>query len=445
MQRNIQYVIDNDLCTGCGICKDSCPFEAIEMRVSKGLYIPFIDKDKCKNAKGCHCCYNTCPGVGVDLVGISKNTYTDINIKEDKMIGRFLQCYTGYSNDMNIRWHSASGGMVSQFLIWLLEKKIIDGAVVTKYDNAQPLMAKTYIATTKEDILDGRSSKYGPVTMASIARSIKKASGARYIVVGLPCHIQGFRKLMDVDKKLSEKIIGMFALFCSGGRTFYLTEYVMKERGIKREELRYFAYRDEGCLGSMVAITEKGSEGEDASIRISDRNSETYLSKGVKRVLKDKYQNFYHPLRSFFIPRRCLLCIDHFGELADVCFGDIHIPPYSKDNIGVNSVIVRNRYWFQLLEKCRADGVISLKSESAETIISSQEMAFKKKGRNGAFVNLCRISGMAIPKYDVDYLRQPTIFDIVNYLQNRVQQFIGAHKTLWGIIALLKKDTSNLT
>lgn len=58
----------------------------------------------------------------------------------------------------------------------------------------------------------------------------------------------------------------------------------------------------------------------------------------------EKYQSYYHPLRSFFVPTRCVMCIDHYGELSDVSFGDIHIEPYMQDTIGINSFIVRNPF-----------------------------------------------------------------------------------------------------
>lgn len=440
---NISYTINNNLCLGCGLCADVCPMDVISIGAKGGVFKPNINEGKCLGEK-CSKCIKICPGVGINLVDIAKEIFSSPDIIFNKMVGYFLKCYVGYSNDNDIRWHSASGGMVSQLLIWLLENKYIDGAVVTKFDNSQPLMVKTFIATSKEDILDARSSKYGPVTMAGMAKEIKDAPGTRFVVVGLPCHIQGFRKLISIDKKLSEKVIGLFAIFCSSGRTFYLTEHVMKERGIKRKDLRYFAYRDEGCLGSMVAITEDGIEEDDAGIRISDRNSDTYLSKGAKRVFKDRYQNFYHPLRSFFIPRRCLFCIDHYGELGDICFGDIHIKPYLNDKVGINSVIVRSNYWKMLLEKCKQEGVVTLEEISFETLSKSQMMSFKKKGRNGAFINLGKLLGWAVPNYDVDYLRKPTTHDVLDYFQNRGQQFLGRHKGLWWAITKLKKDTSKL-
>lgn len=441
---NISFTVNNQLCLGCGLCQDACPSDAVSIKMQKGTFLPIVNVNLCNNEKGCHRCFDTCPGHGIDLRNKTKDTFS-YNCNNDKYVGRYLQCYTGYSNNNDIRWHSASGGMVTQFLIWLLERNYIDGAIVTKFDNTHPLMVKTFIATTREDILDARSSKYGPVTMAGMACAIKKCIGSRYVIVGLPCHIHGFRKMMMIDKKLKEKVIGLFAIYCSSGRSFYLTEYVLKKHGIKREELCYFSYRDEGCLGSMVAITEKGRKDDDIDVRISNRNTESYLSKGVKQYYKDRYQNYYHPLRSFFVPRRCLFCIDHYGELGDVCFGDIHIEPYSNDKIGVNSIIARNDFWMKLLEQCKEEGVITLDKIAMETLSASQSMSFKKKGRNGAFINLGKKLGWVMPEYDVNYLKQPTIHDVIDYAQNRVQQFLGRHKSLWWLVSILKKDTSNYT
>lgn len=431
---NINKTLKADLCTGCGICEGACPTGAISTIVEKGNFRPTVNKEKCTN---CGRCVKACPGLGVDLVRLA-DKYQSENTNHDKMVGRYEKCFTGYSNDFEVRFHSASGGMVSQFLIWLLENKKIDGAVVTRFDQDSPLLVKTFIATTREDIISARSSKYAPVTLNRVAQDIKAASGSRYVIVGLPCHIQGLRKLMEIDKKLRDKVVGLFGIYCSCGRSFYMTEHVFKERGISKDKITYFQYRDEGCLGKMVV---KVPEGDASTIRVVNNNSESVLS-NEERSYKEHYQSYYHPLRSFFIPRRCLFCIDHYAELSDISFGDIHIKPYSDDKIGVNSIIVKNRTWLRLLEECQKAEAIYLDVVPFKTISDSQKMSFKKKGRNGAFVNIGKKLGWVVPQYDVDYLRQPTMHDWLDYVQNRGQQFLGRHKALWPLIIKLKSKVN---
>lgn len=434
MGNNINKTLHNDLCTGCGVCEGACPFDAITTVVEKGNFRPKIDSSKCKN---CGRCIKACPGLGVGLVCLA-DKYQSETTCHNKMVGRYEKCFTGYSNDFEVRYHSASGGMVSQFLIWLLENKKIDGAVVTRFDQENSLLVKTFIATTREDIIAARSSKYAPVTLNRAVQDIKAASGSRYVIVGLPCHIQGLRKLMEIDKKLRDKVVGLFGIYCSCGRSFYMTEQVFKERGIPKDKITYFQYRDEGCLGKMVV---KVPEGDANTIRVMICNSDSVLSNEV-RSYKEHYQSYYHPLRSFFIPRRCLFCIDHYAELSDISFGDIHIKPYSDDKIGVNSIIVKNKTWLSLLEECQKAGAIYLDEVPFKTISDSQKMSFKKKGRNGAFINIGKKLGWVVPQYDVDYLRQPTMHDWLDYVQNRGQQFLGRHKALWPLIIKLKSKVN---
>ncbi len=427
--RNISYTIKNDLCLGCGICQSACPSNAINILVKNGRFIPHIDKTKCKNDRGCHRCHDICPGLGIDLKRIANEQFTDEQIKSDAWVGSYLKCFTGHSNNEEIRYHSASGGMVSQFLIFLLEKGYIDGAVVTAFDEKNELMVRSYIAHNREEVLQAKSSKYAPVSLHGMSQAIKKENGSRYVIVGLPCHIQGFRKLEEKDRNFKDKIVGYFAIYCSSGRTFYLTEHVFKERGIRKENLTYFAYRDEGCLGSLVAKQQSGDPAEN----INKKNN----------IYKERFQSYYHPLRSFFIPRRCLFCIDHYGELGDVCFGDIHIKPYMDDKIGINSLIVRKKKWLDLLEEAQKEGIITLNEITVDTLNASQRMAGKKKGRNERFIVLNKRLGHIVPIYDIPLPKKIGLKTVLDYAQNRAQQFLGCHKSLWWLVSKLKKDTSN--
>ena len=410
---NVNYTLHNNLCTGCGICESACPSHAIAIIVKNGENIPYISEKFCNNNKGCHRCFDVCPGIGINLVEKAKFLYNETNVKKDIYLGRYIKCYSGHSTDEYLRYHSASGGMVSQFLIWLLENEKIDGAVVTRFDKESPLKVKTFIAKTREEIIASKSSKYGPVSFHTVINDLKHTAGERFVIVGLPCHVAGIRKLAEKDKRLREKIVGVFSLYCSGTRTFNFTKYILKNRCINIDKIDYLAYRDNGCLGGLVV-------------------------KGEGIDYYEDYQRYSHPLRTIFYPRRCLLCADHFGELADICFGDIHIMPYSKDKTGINSVVVRNNYWDHLLYQSYQAGVITLEHLDEEILLKSQKMAMIKKRRNMAFCLLNKKLGRDIPDYGTFYNAHIKIKDIVDYVRMSIERFIGRHKWCWFIIPVIK-------
>lgn len=411
---NVNYTLSNEICSGCGICEVTCYSEAITIVVEKGNFRPRVDADKCIN---CGLCVKVCPGIGADLIGMAKTIHIDKNIHEDKYIGRFLNCFTGFSNDHNLRYHSASGGSLTQFLIWLLEKKKIDGAIVTKFDKNSPLKVNSFIATSKEEIISAKSSKYSPVSLHNAIKELRNAPDGRYIVVGLPCHMAGIRKLMAIDKRIREKIAGLFGIYCSGSRTFYMTEYLMHYHNIELDKLDYLAYRDNGCLGGMVA-------------------------KGDGIDFYEDYQRYCHPLRTMFHPRRCLLCADHFAELADISFGDIHIEPYKKDKIGINSIIARNQIWQNILYEARQDGCLSIEPLDYNLLLKSQNMAKVKKSRYVGYGLLLKKLGKVVPDYGTTYGETIKIKYFIGYIRNTIDRFIGSHKILWSLISIINSKVN---
>lgn len=412
----ISYTVDNTLCTGCGICQGACPSKAISFIVRNGKFEPQIDYRLCNNDKGCHRCMDVCAGVGIDMISIANERLYFDGTNTDAYIGNYLQCFSGYSKNQDLRYHAGSGGMVSQLLIWLLEKGYIQGAVVTKFDPKKELFVNSFIATTCKEILLAKSSKYSPVSLNNIIHDIKMRDG-KYIIVGLPCHIQGFRKFEKLDKGFKEKIFGYFGIYCSGTRTFNFTEYLLKERGYLKDELSYLSYRDEGCLGGLVI------EG---------------IKNGGNYHYYEDYQRYSHPLRSIFYPRRCLFCIDHFAELADISFGDIHVKPYSDDKVGINSVIVRNIKWISLLKKAVNDKAIKLETLDVEILKKSQMAVKSKKHRLATFIKLDKMLRHKVPKYDIELHDSRTLHSLIAYFWNMMQIFIGAHKKMWFIIKLIK-------
>lgn len=406
---NINIVTKYNLCTGCGICEDLCPTHSIRIERKNGENHPTIDKVSCLSPS-CGTCLKVCPGLGIKLNSLAKDIYSEPTINQDKYIGKYVSLYTGYSMDYDIRYHAASGGIVTQFLVFLLEKKIIDGAVITKFSEKDHITPVSYIARTPKEIIEARSSKYCPVSLNKVGNEIKQSEG-KYVIVGLPCHIQGFRKRACIDKKFNERIIGFFSIYCSSNRTYYAQDFLLKKHNVSSKDISYFAYRDNGCLGDMIIKTQN--------------------------TITVPFSFYYGRLRSFFKPRRCLVCIDHYGELADVCFGDIHIEPYKNDKIGISSWIVRNTFFDRLFKQAVSEGYIHIEELDPETLNESQKaMLYSKKRKAKALINIDKILGRRTVTYDVQ-LDSPKINDYISVVITGIQRFIGKHKSLWFIINYL--------
>ena len=430
MKNNILYTVNNSLCTGCGLCEDVCPTHSIEIYRINGEWRPHLNKVTCLGDK-CGRCLKICPGVGCDLTKLPADLFQVKTIQYDKYIGFYNSLYTGYSLDNEIRTHSASGGIVSQFLIYLLAKKVIDGAVVTGFSEKDHITPVSYIARTKEDVIRAKSSKYCPVALNKVGNEIAKTNG-KYVIVGLPCHIQGFRKRAQIDRKFREKVIGYFSIYCSSNRTFNAQDYLIRKYKTEKKDITYFAYRDNGCLGDLVIkLSRKGTEFPSLA---TNKCSECRESKSVISI---PFTHYYGALRSFFKPHRCLTCIDHYGELADVCFGDIHIKPYSDDKIGISSWIVRNPYFEDLFKQAEKEGYIKMEGLDAYILNESQKaMLYPKQRHAYAVMNMDKWIGRKVASYN-RFLEKPKLKDYITEVICHCQRYVGRHRWLWWVIDFL--------
>lgn len=411
-KNSVTTIVRKKLCTSCGICVGTCPKKCITMDYGKLNNVPIVNHNQCVN---CGLCLKVCPGKGATLIQTSNQLFP--NTKVNKFCGHYISCYVGYSLNPEIRYHSASGGMVTQFLTYLLEKGIIDGAVVVRYKDGFPFEPKPFIAKTKEEILESKSSKYIIVSYDNIVEEIKNFKG-KLVVVGLPCHIQGLRNLTSLNINLREKIIGYFGIYCSLNKTKESIDYYAYRYRICKEKIKEFSFRDDGCMGFMK-----------------------YTNYDNKVVAKIPYQKYWNGTKSFFMNDRCALCTDHFAELADVSFGDIHIEPYSQDKIGVNSIITRCEYWNTLLKKCASDKYLNLDTISIDLLISSQiySKVYKKGAGLAAEFKLRKTLGFSIPFYDTSIEVKPRFSHYLKNIFRAIMRRIGNYRILWPLIKLIDR------
>ncbi len=332
MNQTIETVVNNGLCTGCGTCSGVCSFKAIKMVVnSNGLIEPSIAAD-CTH---CGVCLQVCSGNELDLKKLNSEIFN--KQPENRLIGNFLNCYVGYSNDGNIRLNAASGGLVTSLLIFALKEGIIDGAILTRMNKHDALKPQIFIARTPTDIISSQGSKYCPVPLNAALREILKTEG-KYAVVGLPCHIQGIRKAESLNPILRKRIVLHLGIFCSHTTNLNGTAFLLKKNGIDIENITALSYRGGGWPGSMTIKLSNG------------------------QVRKLPYRTYSTGLFNlfFFTPKRCLLCTDMTSELADISFGDAWFPEYFNDQIGTSIAIARASLGKNLLDCAAKNAFITL-------------------------------------------------------------------------------------
>ena len=417
MKENVSKIVNEGLCTSCGICAGACHKGSISFHYGKERNTPRVDAKTCVN---CGLCYDVCPGKGIELNNWSKRLFgEEPKIKTNLCAGHYLHAYVGHSTKDEIRIHAATGGMVSQFLMWLLMKGKIDGAVVARYRKDNPLEPEPFIATTDKEIWESRSSKYVVLSMDKVAQQIASEGYRNLVVVGLPCQIQGWRQLASKNKKVRDAIKGYFAIYCSVNKTKHSLDYYPYRYGVNTEKIGRFTFRDDGCMGFMKFEDKEG--------------------KVMKKV---PYLSFWFGTHSFFANPRCSVCIDQLGELADISFGDIHIKPYSRDTIGTNSIITRSEYWDEQLKKCKDDGFVTLEEVSVETLVRSQiyTKIFKKGVGVKTNMLLRSLVGKTNPLYDYTFSGRISVKNILGELAKACMRKIGRHRNLWWIIRMMDRN-----
>lgn len=401
-------MVKEGLCTGCGTCLAMCPLSAINMFKdnSKGTYVPQVDWEKCSQ---CGICLEVCPGHSVDFGQL--NGFIFGNKPVDVSLGYYLDCYTGYATDYDVRYNSASGGLVTALLIFALEEGLIDGALVTRMSKGNPLEPQPFIARTKEEILSASKSKYCPVPANIALEEILEEDG-KYAVVGLPCHIHGVRKAEEADSTLKAKIFLHLGIFCIHTPNFLATEFLLWQRGIAKDDVIKIDYRGEGWPGG-VSI---------------------YLRDGSRIFIP--WFDAWKPLNLAFFPRRCTLCCDGACELADISFGDAWAPEFSNDKNGTSAIISRTPKGEELLQHMVAKEIIKLNSTTAPKLAQTQQDFRSKKAGIKIYMLYEKILRHKVPEYDTGLVKLKPM-DIIDSSLHLLGLYLSSKRRLWGLVPMI--------
>ena len=308
-QITVKKTVDGGLCTPCGACAGVCPKNCICWERDKGLYLPHINPEQCVS---CGLCASVCPGLG--------HTYETKRSPKETVTGEYLECCNAWSRDPQVRHISASGGVVTTLVKTLLEQGIYNSVFcLDTYDYRNRLETKRKTGDTffpDAETAAVPKSRYLPVSHEQAVRYMKEHRQERIILIATSCALRGILAVID-RLKLNRENYLLIGLFCDKVFNYNVISY----------------FEDRFCQGQTLTA-------------LHFKNKESGGWPGDMKLFPEKSQPIYVPIhergrvKAYFMPERCLYCVDKLNAQADISLGD-NYTGIDASELGSNSVIIR--------------------------------------------------------------------------------------------------------
>lgn len=406
---NINKVVNCQLCMGCGLCTVD--------PATKGMI--YNSRNDCLVPKDIQLSEDSiahfvCPGKGYDIKGIADSLYAQ-NAEFHTQLGYVHSLFATHSVSKKILANASSGGIVTQLLLFLIEKRIVDFVSVTQFVcDKDGVHTKTFLTNDKQEILKAQGSKYCPVCFDSLLEELHTRKG-RVAVMATPCVIAGLRA---IEKKypdyLKADVKLHIANFCGGYKSFKNIKRLAEIHKVDYYNLKEFRFRGDGQPGSLKFVENSG------------------------KTASTPYP-LYVGLNGYSKMLRCHLCPDATGELADIACGDAWIPRFQVDSHTWSMVICRNKQTTDIMQQMQQERIIVTEKVTSEEVAQSQRqnLASKKK-RQLARMKLYSWLGKTIPNYGGQGYSQELSSmktELIVYLKHKLTLWAekaGLYMTLYG-------------
>jgi coenzyme F420 hydrogenase subunit beta len=363
-------VINQGLCTHCGTCVGLSDNHLSFKRTSRG---PLPVSNTQQAPEFTPLLYSACPGKGFDYPMLNKSVFGEV--PQNWLIGINRGLYISYSLDDDVRRAAASGGVITQTLIFLLDNKMIDGAVVLQQGVPKPWLASPVIATSRDEILAASQSVYSPAPVNTILGEMDRFNG-RLAYVGLPDQIASLRVLQSMDHRGANKVKYVIGPYTGTNMYLDAIESFLRSNGIgELTEIEKLRYREGEWPGHLYIRTLDGEE-----------------------IRAEKF--YYNYLIPFYITQASLLAVDFTNELTDISVGDAWNPRLEAKGEGFSVVVSRSELGDDLLHQMANQKLIKLEPITMEDVLDmhGHMLDFKKRG---AFIrNRWRsLLGLSTPEY----------------------------------------------
>lgn len=363
-------IVRSGLCIGCGSCVGQTDAPAPCMDWNRdGHLTPLgpIDWFRQRSLEFSR----TCPfsPTAPDEDDLAATLFPDA-AHRDGCVGSFQSAYVGSVAEDGFRERGSSGGMVSWVAAELLRTGLVDAvAHVTATDDPQHdgRFFRYGLSRTEAEIFAGAKSRYYPIDLSEILRTIRATPG-RYAVVGVPCFIKAVQLLRREDPVLRERIAFTLGLFCGHMKSARFVESFAWQMDVSVADVERVEFR----------------------LKDPDRAASTYtaqLTMRDGRVVKRDWWNLADGDwgAGFFQNSACNFCDDVVAETADISFGDAWVEPYSSDGRGTNVVVVRAPLLETMIAAAIQEGRLNLAPVDAAFVEQTQAAGFRQRREGLAY------------------------------------------------------------
>ncbi len=337
----IKDVHEPGICGECGGCVSFCSADEIKaIEMSESGPPRYYNKDNCLH---CGICYLVCPQTHVLDIELNKRFNYKVSI------GNCEKVTSSQATSEEIRKNATDGGVITGILTYLLDKNLINGAIVSRREG--PFNRVPFFATSKEELIEAAGSHYdlshGVVglekynSFVPTITKLKKVVSSDMMsiaVVGTPCQIMSIRKMQELSILPAHIVKYTLGLFCNLNFAFGA------EARKKLEERFDFSFDD----------VEKLNIKENLIIQLNNG--------------KTKYIDF-KDIHEFARPA-CFACRDFSNVYADISFGGLG----SKD--GYTTAIIRTKAGEEIYNNALKEGYIQ-EPPDLNTSVKKSEMLAK--------------------------------------------------------------------
>ena len=357
----VARVLADDLCSGCGACCQLDP--GLEMQLSPdGFSRPVRTAATPQAADPAvqRAFRRVCPGV-------SLRPPEEAGQRFHPTMGRYLQAWSGWAGDPEVRRRGSSGGVLTALAGWLSERgTAVVGAGVSPAD---PRRTVAVTITSREEALAAAGSRYAPVSVAQ-----HEPAGA---VVGKPCEVSALRSLAGVRAEPEPVYL---SFFCAGTPSQHATDALVRGLGVEDgDPVEDLWYRGRGWPGAFSVVS------ADRTATLSyDQSWGQHLGPAVQW--------------------RCKLCPDGVGEFSDITAADYwdvdeHGYPSFAEGDGRSAVLVRTRRGQQVLAEALAAGVVQLEPLDLDALAQVQPLQVQRRSTMAGRLLGHGLAGRRLPTY----------------------------------------------